>query len=129
MKATRTKDHILHDPIYLKVQNCHCSLSQGLGSLSPGYLSVIPFLFQDFGSFSLSLFGILYQIDSLSLPLWFGGHLSCSFTCWVFFCLFILFKLLILGCPFCILAVCGLTLRANSLFKCFANCVVLSKNR
>ena len=36
----------------------------------------------------------------------FGGHLSCSFICWVFLCLFILFKLLILGCPFCILAVC-----------------------
>ena len=33
---------------------------------------MIPFLFQDFGSFSLSLFGILYQVDSLSLPLWFG---------------------------------------------------------
>ena len=28
--------------------------------------------FQDFGSFSLSLFGILYQVDSLSLPLLFG---------------------------------------------------------
>ena len=25
---------------------------------------------------------------------WFGGHLSCSFTCWVFLCLFILFRLL-----------------------------------
>ena len=33
---------------------------------------LIPFLFQDFGSFSLSLFEILYQVDSLSLPLWFG---------------------------------------------------------
>ena len=33
---------------------------------------MIPFLFQDFGSFSLSLFGILYQVDSLSLPLLFG---------------------------------------------------------
>ena len=33
---------------------------------------MIPFCFQDFGSFSLSLFGILYQVDSLSLPLWFG---------------------------------------------------------
>ena len=33
---------------------------------------MIPFCFQDFGSFSLSLFGILYQIDSLSLPLLFG---------------------------------------------------------
>jgi len=40
--------------------------------LSPGYLSVTPFCFQDFGSFSLSLFGILYQVDSLSLPLLFG---------------------------------------------------------
>ena len=39
---------------------------------SPGYLSVTPFCFQDFGSFSLSLFGILYQVDSLSLPLLFG---------------------------------------------------------
>jgi len=33
---------------------------------------VIPFCFQDFGSFSLSLFGILYQVDSLSLSLLFG---------------------------------------------------------
>ena len=37
----------------------------------------------------------------------FGGHLSCSFTCWIFLCLFILFILLCLGWPFCILAVCG----------------------
>ena len=29
-------------------------------------------MFQDFGSFSLSLFGILYQVDSLSLSLLFG---------------------------------------------------------
>ena len=29
---------------------------------------MIPFCFQDFGSFSLSLFRILYQVDSLSLP-------------------------------------------------------------
>ena len=29
---------------------------------------------------------------------WFGGHLSCSFICWLFLCLFILFKLLSLGC-------------------------------
>ena len=33
---------------------------------------MIPFLFQDFGSFSLSIFGILSQVDSLSPPLWFG---------------------------------------------------------
>ena len=40
--------------------------------MSPGYLPVIPFCFQGFRSFSLSLFGILYQVDSLSLPLLFG---------------------------------------------------------
>ena len=33
---------------------------------------MIPFCFQDFGSFSLSLFRIIYQVDSLSLPLLFG---------------------------------------------------------
>ena len=33
---------------------------------------MIPFCFQDFGSFSLSLFGILYQVDSLSPPILFG---------------------------------------------------------
>ena len=32
------------------------------------------------------------------------GH---NVVSWVFLCLFILFKLLSLGCPFCILAVCG----------------------
>jgi len=42
-----------------------------------------------------------------SFFVWFGGHLSCSFTCWVFLCFIILFILLSLGCPFCILAVCG----------------------
>ena len=30
---------------------------------------------------------------------WFGGHLSCSFICWLFLCLFILLKLLSLACP------------------------------
>ena len=33
---------------------------------------MIPFCFQDFGLFSRSLFGILYQVESLSLPLLFG---------------------------------------------------------
>ena len=33
---------------------------------------MIPFSFQDFRSFSLSLFRILYQVDSLSLPCLFG---------------------------------------------------------
>ena len=34
---------------------------------------------------------------------WFGEHLSCSFTCWIFLCLFILFRLLCLGWFFCML--------------------------
>jgi len=53
---------------------------------------MIPFCFQDFGSFSLSLFGILYQVNSLSLPLSFGlvgiypvplpgGYSSVSLSC------------------------------------------------
>ena len=53
---------------------------------------MIPFLFQDFRSFSLSLFGILSQVDSLSLPLLFGlvgispvplpaGYFSTSSSC------------------------------------------------
>ena len=53
---------------------------------------MIPFCIQDFGSFSLSLFRILYQVDSLSLPLLFGlvgiyplplpaGHSSVSSSC------------------------------------------------
>ena len=33
---------------------------------------MIPFCFQDIGSFSLSLFRIVYQVNSLSLPLLFG---------------------------------------------------------
>ena len=40
--------------------------------MSPGSLSVTPYCFQDFGSFSLSLFRNLYRVDSLSLPVWFG---------------------------------------------------------
>ena len=53
---------------------------------------MILFCFQDFGSFSLSLFGILYQVYSLSLPLLFGlvgispvplpaGYFSTSSSC------------------------------------------------
>ena len=34
-------------------------------------LSITPFCFQDFGSFLLSLFWILFQVDSLCLPLLF----------------------------------------------------------
>ena len=66
-------------------------------------------------SILFSRFWIIFTIiirNSLSgrFPIslvWFGGHLSCSFTCWVFLCLFILFILLCLGWPFCILAIFG----------------------
>ena len=51
-----------------------------------------------------SFSGRLHISSSL---VWFGVLLSCSFTCWVFLCLFILFRLLCFGCPICILAVCG----------------------
>ena len=58
---------------------------------------MISFLFQDFGSFSLSLFGILSQGDSLSLPLLFGlvgfspvplpaGYSSVSLS-WLYCCI------------------------------------------
>ena len=68
-------------------------------------------------SFLFSRFWIIFPIiiqNSLSGRflisssfVWFGGHLSCFFTWGVFLCLFILFILLCLGSPFCILAVCG----------------------
>ena len=35
------------------------------------FVCISPFCFQDFGSFSLSLFWIFYHVGSLSLPLWF----------------------------------------------------------
>ena len=67
-------------------------------------------------SLLISRFWIIFTIiisNSLSgrFPIsssfvWFGGHLFCSFTCWVFLCLF-LFVLLSLWLPFRILAVCG----------------------
>ena len=41
---------------------------------------------------------------------WFGGHLSCFFTCQIFLCLFIWFRLLCLGCLFCRLEVRGSSL-------------------
>ena len=41
-------------------------------ALSLIYLYVTSFCFQDFGSLSLSLFGIFHQVDSLSIPLLFG---------------------------------------------------------
>ena len=41
---------------------------------------------------------------------WFGGHFSCSFTCWVFLCFFTFFILLCLEWYFCFLAVCSSSL-------------------
>ena len=74
---------------------------------------MIPFCFQDFGSFSLSLFGI-YQVDSLSLPVLFGlvgiypvplpaGYSSVSSSClyclsvWQFVELSLLWSFLAVG--------------------------------
>ena len=65
-------------------------------------------LISRFWIISLSLLGILSQVDFLSSSfVWFGEHLCCSFTCCVFLCLFVLFILLYLRWPFCILPVCG----------------------
>ena len=71
-------------------------------------------------SILISRFWIIFTIIILNycssrLPIsssfvWFGGHLSCFFTCWIFLCLFILFRLLCLGWPFCMLVVCGSSL-------------------
>ena len=53
-------------------------------------------------SILFSRFWIIFTIIILNsflgrLPIsssfvWFGGHLSCSFTCWIFLCLFIFFR-------------------------------------
>ena len=71
-------------------------------------------------SILFSKFGIIFTIIVLNsfsggLPIsssfvWFGGHLLCSFNCWIFLCLFILFRLLCLGWPFCMLEACGSSL-------------------
>ena len=63
------------------------------------------------------IFFTIINLNSFSgrLPIsssfvWFGGHFSCSFTYWIFLCLFILFRSLCLGWPFCMLEVCGSSL-------------------
>ena len=65
-------------------------------SLSLIYLSVTPFCFQDFGSSVLSLFLILFQVDSLFPSLLFGlvSIYHIPLPAEYFFCLFILFRLL-----------------------------------
>ena len=98
---------------------------------------MIPFLFQYFGSFSLSLFRILYQVDSLSLPLLFGlvgihpvplpaGYSSVSSSC-LYCCVwgvlsvfwqFVEFSLL-----WCFLTVCGFVQVACQGFLAREGCV------
>ena len=82
---------------------------------------MIPFLFQDFGSFSLSLFRILYQVDSLSLPLLFAlmgmypvplpaGYSSVSSSClycYVWGGLSVFWQFVEFSLLWCFLAVCG----------------------
>ena len=60
--------------------------------------------------FTIIIWHSLSDRFSISSFVWCGEHLSCSFTCWVFICLFILFMLLCLGWPFHILAVCDSSL-------------------
>ena len=70
--------------------------------------SITPVCFQDFGSSLLSLFWTLFQVHFLSPPLLFGlvglYHVPLPAK---YFCLFILFRLLCLGWPFCRLEVCS----------------------
>ena len=58
-----------------------------------------------FISIILNSFSDIFPISHYFV--WLGGHFSCSFTSWVFLCLFILFRLLCLEWPFCILVVYG----------------------
>ena len=69
---------------------------------------MITFCFQDFESFSLSLFRILYQVDSLSLPLLIGlvGIYPVSLPAG-YFSAFYLVNIAVLGWPFCILELPG----------------------
>ena len=41
-----------------------------------------------------------FSISSSFFFFWFGGHLFCSFTCWVFLCLFILIYIAVFGVAF-----------------------------
>ena len=82
------------------------SSSRSLLNLSCMVSVLVSWLFI-FDSIFISRFWIIFTIiiwNTLSgrFPIsssfvWFGGYLSCSFTCWVFLCLFILFILLSLG--------------------------------
>ena len=108
--AIRLKSHLLHYSSYID----SFIFSRSFLNFSCIFSILVSRLFIC-NSILFSRFWIIFTIiiwNSLSgrFPIsssfvWFGGHLSCSFTCWVFLCLFILFMLLCLGWPFCILAV------------------------
>ena len=76
-----------------------------LGSLYIGAQGCVFVLLENLRGMSCS--GACWPLCGAWFQCRYGGHLSCSFICWVFLYLFILFKLLSLGCHFCILAVCG----------------------
>ena len=87
----------------------------------PGVLRFMAFCFQDFGSFLLSFFRILYQVDSLSLPLLFdlvgiypvplpAGYSSVSsscLNCWVWGVLSVFWQFVEFSLLWHFLTVCG----------------------
>jgi len=84
-------------------------------------------------SILFSRFGVIFTIIILNsfsgrLPVassfvWFSVLLSCPFTCWIFLCLFNLFRLLCLEWSFCMLEVCGPSLLWRFLPVCGVGCV------
>ena len=104
--------HLLH---YSLLIDSFFISSRSLLSMSCIFSVLVSRLFI-YNSILFSRFWIIFTIiilNSFSSRLsisssfvWFGGHLSCSFTCWIFLCFFILFRLLCLQWPFCRLEVC-----------------------
>ena len=87
--------------------------------MSPGCLSATPICFQDFGSFSLSLFRILYQVASLSVPLLFVWWAFILFLYLLGISLpFHLVYIGVFGVAFCILEVGGSSLLWRFLTVC-----------
>ena len=66
--------------------------------------SILRIRWPKYWSFSFIFLKYFILFFNFTILYWFC-HIS--FICWVFLCFFILFKLLILGYPFCILVVCG----------------------
>ena len=103
--------HLLHYSLYI---DSFFTSSRSLLNISCIFTILVsrPFicnsiLFSRFWIHYLYLNSFSGRFPISSSFVWFGGHLSCSFTCWVFLWLFILFRLLCLGWPFCLLTVCG----------------------